>query len=570
MSDIRKRTRYVLVLTGLFFGHVVQANDPVKRYPDFNKTYTNAELEVYKNYYTARNDSLGLAYTYANWAKTMGPYYKVELTKFKQLFTYLPIIRRNSEKDYYKLLYVLVEHFYLSQERYSIDQSITLCDTIINYGKRVHNPQLEFDAYLSKIYFLRKLTSSPDLFTQYQRETNRLIRQPIYKKTLYYIITGGWLMEQGRYDEAVPYLRKSFDQSRSEHSFKDQSVSLLFLGKLFRLKKELAKALNTFQEVDKLLRQNPEIDLQRWMHEEYANVYQLLGNYRKASFHWSQYDKQVKRLNDLKSKLGDFSSLRMEFIENELKLENENYKLGQRLARAQNDRRKSQLIAIAICSILMAVLIFALTVYYKQRIKMLINLRKMALLQGQELERGEIARELHDHVGSLLAGIRVNIPTNASNHEQLIHWIDEAYQSVRTLSHSLHTGVLKEDGLPQACSDFINLVDTQRIVALHVHGKQQPLPPFTTIMAYRIIQELITNALRHANARDIQLTLLFAENSLLISVADDGVGFDPTASYTGLGLRSIKERVNTLGGQLEFDDSDKAGMTVLVTLPLTF
>lgn len=201
---------------------------------------------------------------------------------------------------------------------------------------------------------------------------------------------------------------------------------------------------------------------------------------------------------------------------------------------------------------------------------MLTNLRKMALLQGQELEREEIARELHDHVGSLLAGIRVHLATDAASQKQLVPWLDEAYQSVRTLSHNLHTGVLKEEGLLQACFDFINLVDTQHKIVVQVHGNQQPLPPFTGIMAYRIIQELITNALRHANAQTIQLTLLFAETSLMISVADDGVGFDPAASVTGLGLRSIKERVNIVGGQLEFDDSDNAGMTVLVTLPLTF
>ena len=167
-------------------------------------------------------------------------------------------------------------------------------------------------------------------------------------------------------------------------------------------------------------------------------------------------------------------------------------------------------------------------------------------------------------------GIKSQIPLTTSNYHQLIHWLDEAYFSIRTLSHSLHTGVLHQEGLLHACHDFIDLIDREHKINLRVHGQPHQLPLFTSTMAFRIIQEVVTNALRHAKATNILLTLLFTESNLLITVEDDGVGFDPAAPASGLGLRSIKERVHILNGQIAIDSTAEEGTNVLITLPLRY
>ena len=258
----------------------------------------------------------------------------------------------------------------------------------------------------------------------------------------------------------------------------------------------------------------------------------------------------------------------MELIENELRKENETYRLKQYIINEQTRQKTTQLVTLSIIFLLSMLLSVIGIVYYRQRLKAIVSQRKIALLQGQELERERIAKELHDHVGGMLAGIKAHIPTTVVNHQRLVHWIDELYDSVRTLSHNLHTGVLHEEGLQQACLDFIDLINKQDKISLVVHGQARSLPPFASTMAFRIIQELLTNAMHHAQASRIMLTLLFADNKLLISVVDDGIGLTAKKNSTGLGLRSVKERVGTLGGHIEFDSSEKIGTTILITLPV--
>ncbi len=571
--------------TGLFFVVVLllvaprlQAQPLGKPYPDFNRTYSEAALQAYKVYYTARNDSAGLAYTYANLSKTQGKDYGIELDKFKNLLRYTPAVKRRSQNDYYQFMLLLIQYYYISQDFHSVQRSLTICDSIIAYGVRTNKKNLQFGAYLFKINFLLSDPKNRLLVYTYIKRTKQIAASKI-QQAYYYYMLAAYLTHEKRYDEAIQSYQNGYAINPKIGSINNQEFNFLFLSRVYRLKEDYTNAIMfSRKELDLLTKPSGNLsldpitqaELRRWANQELALVYHERGDYKKADAHWVNHNVEIDKISALKRTYGDFSDLQTDIIERELKLENENYKLNQQMARETDRRKTIQLVAFTVIFGLLILLILVLFFYYKQQIKALTNQRKIALLEGQELEREEIARELHDHVGSMLAGIKVHIPTSASNYQQLIGWVDEVYYSVRTLSHSLHTGVLHEEGLPQACYDFIDLVDPQHKITVQVHGSVPPIPPFTNTMAFRIIQELLTNALHHANARTIQLTLLFAESKLLISVEDDGIGFDTTASFAGLGLRSVKNRVETLRGQLEFDQSGKAGSTVLITLPLPF
>ena len=556
----------------------LQAQPSGKPYPDFNRTYSDTDLQAYKVYYTAHNDSVGLAYTYANLSKIQGKEYGVELEKFKNLLRYTPAVKRRSQNDYYQFMLLLIQYYYISQDFHSVQRSLTICDSIIAYGVRTNKKNLQFGAYLFKINFLLYDSKTRPLAYTYIRKIKQLAASKIQQAYFHYSLAA-YLTQEKRYDEAIATYRAGYAVNPKIGAINNQEFIFLFLSRIYRLKKDYANAIMfSRKELDLLTnpRSNLSLDpitqaeLRRWANQELALVYHELGNHRKADAHWLNHNAEIDKISALKRTYGDFSDLQTEIIERELKLENENFKLNQRMARETDRRKTIQLVAFTIIFLLLVLLILVLFFYYKQQIKALTNQRKIALLEGQELEREAIARELHDHVGSMLAGIKVHIPTTASNYRQLIGWVDDVYYSVRTLSHSLHTGVLHEEGLPQACYDFIDLVDSQHKITVQVHGSPPPIPPFTNTMAFRIIQELLTNALHHAHAQTIQLTLLFAESKLLISVEDDGIGFDTTASFAGMGLRSVKNRVDTLRGQLEFERSGKAGSTVLITLPLSF
>ena len=546
--------------------------------PDFNATYSDAQLQAYKTYYTARNDSLGLAYTYANLSKIQEMDYAKELDKFKNLLRYIPAVKIRSKYDYYQFMLLLIQYYYISQDYHSVQRSFSICDSIIAYGEQTNKTNLQFGAYLFKINFLLPDPANRKLVFTYINRTKQLAMSKI-QQAYYFYSLAAYLTQEKRYDEAIDTYRKGYALNPKIGSINNQEFIFLFLSRIYRLKKDFPSAIMYSQKELNLLTSphssfslDPitQAELRRWANQELALIYYEQGNYKKADAHWLNFSEEIDKISALKRTYGDFSDLQMDVIERELKLENENYKLNQRIARVMDSRKTSQLLTAMVIFLLLLLLTVVLFFYFRQRIKVLTNQRKIALLEGQELEREEIARELHDHVGSMLAGIKVNIPTSASNYRQLIGWVDEVYHSVRTLSHSLHTGVLHEEGLPQACYDFIDLVDPQRKVSMQVHGTVPRLPPFTSTMAFRIIQELLTNALRHAHAQTIQLTLLFSESKLLISVEDDGIGFDPAASYAGQGLRSVKNRVETLRGQIEFEQPGKTGITVLITLPLTF
>lgn len=572
------RIRLFFVVVLLAVAPRLRAQQSGKPYPDFNRTYSDSELQAYKAYYTARNDSVGLAYTYANLSKIQGNDYGVELEKFKNLLRYTPVVKRRSEHDYYQFMLLLIQYYYISQDFHSVQRSLMTCDSIIAYGKRTNRKNLQFGAYLFKINFLLPDPKQRKLVYSYIKKTKQLAISKV-QQAYYFYSLAAYLTEEKRYDQAIQAYQDGYAINPKIGAINNQAYVFLFLGRAYRLKKDYANAIMfSRKELDLLTKPSSSLsldmitqaELRRWANQELALSYHDLGDYKKADAHWLRHNAEIDEISALKRTYGDFSDLQTEIIERELKLENENYKLNQRMARETDRRKTTQLVAFSVIFGLLLLLILVLFFYYKQQINALTNQQKIALLEGQELEREEIARELHDHVGSMLAGIKVHIPTSASNYHQLIGWVDEVYYSVRTLSHSLHTGVLHEEGLPQACYDFIDLVDPQHKITVQVHGSAPPIPPFTNTMAFRIIQELLTNALQHAKARSIQLTLLFAESKLLISVEDDGIGFDSTASFAGLGLRSVRSRVDTLRGQLEFDQSGKAGSTVLITLPLSF
>ena len=574
-SLIRKS---LLIVISIQLIQYVQAQNFLTHYPEFNKNYPDSVLQLYRNYYLVRNDSLGLAYTYANWSKTQGEHYTIELDKFKSLLKYVPVVKKVSENDYYHFMLLLIQYYYISQDYHSIQRSLITCDSIIAYGIRSKNSNLQFGAYLFKINFMLRDPLKRKIVNNYVKKAGQLAKSKI-QKIYYYYSLAAYLREEKKYDESIEFYKKGFDLNPKIGSINNQTFIFLFLAQVYRLKKDYKNATKSSQKELSVL-SNPQnslffepvtqAELRRWANQELALVYQEQKNYQKAASHWLKFNIEVDKLASLKNKYGEFSDLQMEIIEHELKLDNALNKFKQKILTNENHRKNNQLVTSIIILVLLILLIFTGLFTFRQRLEQLLNKRKISILQLQEAEHQEIAKELHDHIGSMLVGIKAQMLLNTSDNRQLIGWLDSTYNSVRRLSHTLHSGVLDEDGLPQACFDFIKLIDTKHIIKIQVHGKPVQLPSFTIRMAYRIIQVLLINALQHANANSVLLTLLFSERKLLISVEDDGIGFDTKIVSSGLGLRSIKERIETLHGQIEINSSEKTGTTVLVTLPIEF
>jgi signal transduction histidine kinase len=206
------------------------------------------------------------------------------------------------------------------------------------------------------------------------------------------------------------------------------------------------------------------------------------------------------------------------------------------------------------------------------------------LLAAQDAERRRIARELHDSLGQELAAAKMSIDgilavnPNTPGHEAAMEaseTIDRAIREVRSLSHLLHPPLLDEVGLPSALRGYLEGLGKRSGLepSLDVQPSDFPrLTPDIEAAAFRIIQECLTNVIRHAHAHQVWLKLAQQGNRLNISVLDDGIGVGPEITQfrlesIGVGIGGMRQRAKEFGGEVRITNANP-GTLVEVVMPL--
>lgn len=199
-----------------------------------------------------------------------------------------------------------------------------------------------------------------------------------------------------------------------------------------------------------------------------------------------------------------------------------------------------------------------------------------SMIKGKDNERKRLAQELHNHLGSLLATVKVNLngidEGVIPNHQTLISLVDQACNDVRNMSHSLHMGVSEDFGLISALEELTrHLKEANNMeVEFSASIKDGIIDSENEIIIYRIVQELVSNVLKHAQASKLSILLTYFEddNLMNILVQDDGKGFDTTKKVSGMGLKSIKRIITHFGGEISFDSNSTSGSTINIDLPI--
>lgn len=209
-----------------------------------------------------------------------------------------------------------------------------------------------------------------------------------------------------------------------------------------------------------------------------------------------------------------------------------------------------------------------------------LNIETMhSMMQGQETERQRVARDLHDSLGGLLSTIRLRFdalkpgPNGSAppkDMDQLRELLDETIREVRNIAQDLQPGALLQFGLIAAINDLINRSQREEGPAIYFqhYGTEKKLAQGVALNAYRIIQELLNNSLKHAQAKEILIQLTQNEHELIIMVEDDGKGFETGQVKEGMGTENIAARVNFMKGELSVQSVPGEGTTTLVTAPL--
>lgn len=218
----------------------------------------------------------------------------------------------------------------------------------------------------------------------------------------------------------------------------------------------------------------------------------------------------------------------------------------------------------------------------RQKVEMEHQVKMMeAVLESQEQERKRVAADLHDSIGGMLSAIRVGLTTvgrllpDPRAMEQQKKMLDDTIGSVRSISRELMPSTLERFGLVHALRELCDQVHTttQLPVDFQGQGDVDNISPNKQLMLFRIAQELVTNAVKHARASAIQVQLQ-VDDHLILKVDDNGVGFDPeryrsvNMSGRGLGLYNIENRVRLLGARLEHQTTGNQGTHVVLTMPL--
>jgi signal transduction histidine kinase len=210
-----------------------------------------------------------------------------------------------------------------------------------------------------------------------------------------------------------------------------------------------------------------------------------------------------------------------------------------------------------------------------------------AVLRGQEQERGRLAKDLHDGLGGLLSGVKlslasfINQPTMLQGTQLLpeesaqgllraIEMLDASIGELRRVARDLMPEALVRFGLKDALQDFCtNLGQASGLqVSYQTFGLEQRLPATMETVLFRIVQELLNNAVKHARARQVVVQLVRDGQRLSLTVEDDGQGFDPIGldKAPGIGWANIRSRVEFLGGKLDLQSAPGQGTSVHIEL----
>ena len=198
------------------------------------------------------------------------------------------------------------------------------------------------------------------------------------------------------------------------------------------------------------------------------------------------------------------------------------------------------------------------------------NASYAAMLEGQDQERLRIARELHDRLGSTLATIKLGLQNDKiPEAQQQVSLVNTAISEVRTISHDLSGGNIEQYGLAAALTELKHTLDRSGKITLNLFMEAVNIQASLHVTIYRIVQELVSNTLKHAEATEITLQLSTVDDQLNLIYEDNGKGFDLSHYQPGMGITNIRHRLEKWHGTIEIDAQPNRGTITILTVPIT-
>ncbi|MDW3652855.1 MAG: tetratricopeptide repeat protein [Bacteroidia bacterium] len=370
----------------------------------------------------------------------------------------------------------------------------------------------------------------------------------------------------------------------------------LNLGDLYLMESQYRKALSHLSRAEELSR---ELKSRNGMAKTYdlkSQTYSKLGNY-KAAFEFHTLFKQVDDSLFTAEKTEIVQGLEEKYRaaqKEQRNLELQNEVTQNELLIQENEKdllEKNAQIYFLIGSVGLLILLFIVFRYGNQKRRQLLQAKLetsekereaeslRSMISGEELERKRLARELHDGLGSHLASVKMlvaaiqnDIPEvkESELHQKAERMLDEACQEIREISHNLMPGTISRYGLEQSIQDMcINLQQSTKLqISCMLHIDRQ-IDESTQVSMYRIVQELLRNTVKHAQAKELIVQVQTDPDQISLTVEDDGIGYqDSNNKSDGIGLMNVRSRVELLKGSLDIDSRPGKGTSIYICIPL--
>ena len=321
-----------------------------------------------------------------------------------------------------------------------------------------------------------------------------------------------------------------------------------------------------------------------------SKAYDVSGNISQA---YQYYKKYIKLKDSIFTKE---SENQLNELNTKYQSEKKDLELAKNKAELEAKEKQAftkNIIIISIVVLCVLLFISSLLFYRKKQVEQRAKLdaeiasqkdiRTKAIIDAEEKERRRIAQDLHDGVGQLLSAAKLNLSNLESKIivqtdeqklalQNAVSLVDDSVKEVRAVSHNMMPNTLIKLGLASAVREFITKLGNAPTlkVDLEIVGLDNRLDNQVETVLYRVIQEVVNNIIKHAQASQISMQLIRHETELNVMIEDNGIGFDTNDldNFEGIGLKGIQTRIAFLNGTVYFDSTLGRGTTIIIDIPL--
>jgi signal transduction histidine kinase len=390
----------------------------------------------------------------------------------------------------------------------------------------------------------------------------------------YYLRLGLYLDELKEFDNAETAYKKALSRAEELNDVYNIMFTYVSLGEHFVTTKNPKRAINYLKKFEKLYIKNPTPDMGIRAYKNFAEAERISGNYKNSNKYLDKYIKISDSLNSEKNKTSIANAeTKYQSEKKDKEIAEQKLVLADKELAITESKSKTRLMSILIVSLLLAsILLWFLFQQRQKRIQQqLVTIQREqevrtleSLMEGEEKERFRIAKELHDGVNGDLSAIKFKLSSllemNNTVIKEAVTMIDNSCEQVRAISHNLVPPSLKNFSLLEAVEEYCQSMNSIHKPEVHFQqvGDIIRLDKKQEANLFRIVQELVTNSIKHAEAKEINVQLSHLENTLQLTVEDDGQGFDPkTAISDGIGMQNVQSRVDYLNATMEFLSNEK-------------